>query len=145
MTRKSLIILALMALGTSALAHSGVKNPAVKARMDAMSEIGAATKTLGQMAKGAIPFDREASRQAAATIARAAQQTPALFESYETDPKSEARPEIWEDFPDFTAKSRELEEIAASFATSIEGAPDVDTAVRALGASCKACHERYRE
>lgn len=45
--------------------------------------------------------------------------TPGLFEANETDPKSEALPEIWTNFDDFVAKAAELETIATGFSTSI--------------------------
>ncbi|NNF90114.1 MAG: cytochrome c, partial [Boseongicola sp.] len=46
----------LLLVASAALAHQGVKNPAVKARMDVMSAIGDNTKLLGRMAKGEVAF-----------------------------------------------------------------------------------------
>lgn len=128
-----------------AFAHSGVKNAAVKARMDAMSGIGAEMKVIGQMVKGVTQFDQNAARAAAAAIADHAAQTPALFEAKEDDPKSEAKAEIWANFDDFTQKSLELETIALGLSTSITNAGDLDLATKSLGANCKACHKVYRE
>ncbi|MYF88372.1 MAG: cytochrome c, partial [Boseongicola sp. SB0676_bin_33] len=104
---------------TAALAHQGVQNPAVKARMAAMSAISENMKTLGMMARGATEFDAEAARDAAAAIADHASAVPGLFEANETDPMSEARPEIWTSFEDFSAKASELESVAAGLSTSI--------------------------
>lgn len=144
MRRRILTCLLVMTAGT-ALAHSGVKNAAVKARMDAMSQIGSGMKVLGQMAKGEAAFDAAAARAAAAQIARHAGETPALFEAQEDDPKSEARAEIWANYPDFTARAGDLETLAAGLSQSISGAGDLRTAVPALGAACKGCHSKYRE
>ncbi|NNE89300.1 MAG: cytochrome c [Silicimonas sp.] len=130
---------------SAAIAHEGVKNAAVKARMDAMSGIGAEMKTLGQMAKGQTAFDPGAAKAAAAAIAEHAASTPALFEANADDPKSEARAEIWENFADFTAKSRELEQIATNLSTSIATEADLSAAMKSLGANCQACHKAYRE
>lgn len=134
-----------VALAGAALAHTGVQNAAVLARMDAMKGIGEATKVLGQMAKGGVPFDADAARAAAARIAVHAAETPALFEARETDPKSEALPAIWDSFDDFTAKSIALETLAAGLATSIATPQDLTAGMAALGASCKACHSEYRQ
>ena len=134
-----------VALGTSAIAHQGVQNPAVKARMESMSAMGAETKVLGQMAKGIAPFDRERARSAALAIAKYAAETPLLFREQEDDPKSEAKPEIWETFGDFAAKSGTLEALALDLSESIDSRDDLGAAVASLGDACKACHGAYRE
>lgn len=139
------LALALGLSATAALAHEGVQNPAVMARMDGMSAIGDATKLLGRMAKGETPFEAEAARGAAATIADHAAEVPALFEAPEDDPKSEAKPLIWQDYADFTDKAGALEAAAADAAGSIAAAEDLRPALAAIGETCKACHERYRE
>jgi len=135
----------ILVTATAALAHQGVTNPAVMARMDGMSAIAEHMKTLGQMAKGATEFDATAARSAAASIAEHAAATPELFEANETDPKSEALPEIWLNFEDFAAKATELETLATGFSTSINEPADLKAAMGAMGANCKSCHSVYRE
>ncbi|MDP5221069.1 cytochrome c, partial [Ruegeria sp. 2205SS24-7] len=139
MKRKSIALGLLLATATAALAHQGVQNPAVKARMDGMSAIAKNMKTLGQMSKGATAFDAAIARSAAAAIAEHAAATPGLFEANETDPKSEARSEIWSNFEDFAMKATELETIAVGFSTSINDPTDLNAAMAALGANCKSC------
>lgn len=137
--------LTVLVFAGAAFAHSGVKNPAVMARMDAMSAIGAEMKTLGEMAKGAVAFDLEKARAATAAIARHSADTPALFEAKEDDPKSEAKPEIWNNFADFAQKSDALTEIALDLSQALQSEADLPQAVAALGNACKACHGPYRE
>ena len=98
MRKHSLAICVLLCFATGALAHQGVKNAAVKARMDAMSAIGKDMKVLGGMAKGEAPFDEKVAQMAVSSIADHAAKTFELFEANETDPKSEAKPAIWGDF-----------------------------------------------
>ena len=141
---KFIAALALVAAGT-AVAHTGVKNETVKARMDGMSAIAAQMKTLGQMAKGAAAFDAETARSAAGAIARHASQTPSLFEEPADDPKSEAKPEIWANFADFTAKSGRLEALAQELTSSISTKDDLAVAMQSLGSACQACHKVYRQ
>ena len=113
MHRSIIALTATVIAATAATAHEGVKDPAVMARMHAMSEIGDATKVLGQMAKGAAPFDATAAQSAADAIAREAARIPALFETRADDPKSEALPAIWERFEDFSALALDLERAAS--------------------------------
>ena len=141
---KAMALVAMFA-ATTALAHQGVQNHAVKARMEAMGAIAENMKTLGTMAKGAREFDAQAARKAAAAIVQHAEQTPVLFEANETDPKSEAKSIIWDEFDDFTRKSDDLVRVATEISETDLTIDDVRAAVGALGATCKACHATYRE
>ena len=130
---------------SAALAHDGVQNPAVMARMHGMAEIAAQMKRLGDMVKGTVPFDATVAREASAGIADHAAQVPGLFRAEETDPKSEALPAIWDDFADFSARSDQLAEIASGFSTAITQPADLGPALAALGATCRSCHQIYRK
>lgn len=129
-------------LSTAAIAHADVSNPAVAARMDAMKAIGGSMKTLGDMAKGATDFDAAAAQAALDTVAAKAAEVPALFEAQETDPESEAKPEIWTNWDDFVSKAQAMQ--AAAEGASIGSAADIGPAMGALGGTCKACHSDYR-
>ncbi|GAA3860084.1 cytochrome c [Celeribacter arenosi] len=124
------------------MARADVENPAVMARMDAMKTIGGSLKTLGDMAKGAVAFDAAAANAALDAVEQKAAAVPALFEAQETDPESEAKPEIWTNWEDFVAKSKALE-MAAAGATITDQA-SIGAAMGALGGTCKACHSDYR-
>ncbi len=139
------VLISALVLGSAALAHTGVKNPAVKARMDSMKAIGADMKVIGEMVKGNAPIDVAAARNAAASISRYAAETPALFKAQEDDPKSEALPSIWVNFDDFTAKSADLQAVARTLSTSISEEGDLAPALETLGETCRACHKLYRE
>lgn len=144
--RKGMILaVALTGLAGVALAHTGVKDKVVMKRMELMKSIGENTKTLGQMAKGKKPFDAEAARRAALEIANYAKTMPDHFEVKAEDPKDEAKPVIWDQFDDFTAKSLALEATARRFAGSVEAKADLPGGLRDIGAACKACHEVYKE
>ena len=143
--RTAFLALGAICVAGAVLAHAGVKNPAVMARMESMKQIGDEVKVLGEMAKGKTPFDQAAARAAAAAIATHAAETPALFKAEESDPKDEARPEIWQNFADFTAKSDALVTLATDLSVSLETKDDLPAAMKALGDACKACHKPYRE
>jgi len=145
MNRLNVFALAVALSTGAALAHSGVQNAAVKARMDAMSEIGAEMKTLGSMAKGTVAFDLSVARASVAAIAGYAARTSELFKLEETDPKSEAKPSIWSNFDDFTVKAEKLQTVAKGLSQTLATADDLGPAMGALGATCKSCHSTYRE
>jgi cytochrome c556 len=141
----SLCTLVPLALATVAMAHSGVKNPAVLARMNGMKAIGDATKTVGEMAKGNRAFDSATARQAFESIATEAARVPALFATPEDDPKSEARADIWAQFGDFESKSRAMQSLAEDLAGSVTTLNELRDAMPRLGDSCSACHRLYRD
>ncbi|MDJ0992563.1 MAG: cytochrome c [Dinoroseobacter sp.] len=132
-------------LGTQVVAHEGVKNPAVMARMNGMKTISENMKVVGEMAKGKTRFDVSAARAAMVAVAEGAAETPALFTPEEDDPKSEALPLIWERFDDFTEKANRLEILASQLSASIEEPEDLRSALFVLGENCKSCHELYKE
>lgn len=145
MTRRNLFALTMVLTASVATAHSGVKNIAVKARMESMSAIVAEMKILGTMASGAIAFDLDKAKTAAASIAKHAASTPDLFRAQENDPKSEAKDVIWTQFDDFSAKARAMETIAQNASQRMRSTSDVSDALVDLGATCKSCHAIYRE
>jgi cytochrome c556 len=124
-------------------AHQGVTNPTVLARMEAMKSVADQMKTLGAMAKGEADFDPAAAQRAGRALSAHAAAVPDLFEARETDPRSEAAPEIWTDWDDFLAKTQTFQQ-AASRASEIASPRDLRAAMGQLGSSCKSCHETYR-
>lgn len=145
MNRLNIYALALVLTASVAAAHSGVKNPAVKARMDAMGRIVAEMKILGTMASGATEFNIDQAKHASAQIAQMAAATPDLFRAHEDDPKSESKAIIWTQFDDFTAKAAAMENIALKASANLTVKEDISELLTALGTTCKSCHAIYRE
>ncbi|WP_126974949.1 c-type cytochrome [Frigidibacter oleivorans] len=125
-----------------ASAQDTASNPVVKERIDLMGVIRVNTGTLGDMASGKAPFDAARAETAKAALAEAAAQIPARFEPQETDPVSEARPEIWTNWDDFVAKAQMLQTAAEGIDTgSLDG---VKAGMGAVGGVCRECHTPYR-
>lgn len=144
MKNKRLLVPALSVLVTgAALAHAGVKDPVVMARMQAMSEMGKDAKILGTMTKSPADFDADAAAAAMSRIAARAGEIPDLFEVRADDPESEARPAIWDRFDDFTAEANALETAATS--ASVATQADLRLAMAGVGKACGSCHEMFRE
>ena len=140
--KKVSVFLVALSLASVAYAHEGVKNPAVKARMMAMSEIGAGMKVIGQMAQGKAAFDAAKAQAAVASIQAQSALVPTLFQANETDPKSEAAPAIWTNWGDFLNKAAAMK--AAADAATANDPTALGQALRGLGGTCKACHSDYR-
>ena len=102
---------------------------------------------MGAMVRGKTPFDRT---QFALRADRVAALAPQLLEGFPKDSavgKSEARPEIWSSWPDFVSKMKTFETESKKLAEIAHGTDEA--AMKAqfgkVGASCKACHDKYKK
>ncbi|MFZ7094324.1 c-type cytochrome [Primorskyibacter sp. 2E233] len=143
--KKTVFAVALVALGTAALAHGGVKNKDVMARMEVMKTIGDQMKVIGSMAKGEAAFDASTANEALTEIAAQSAQIESLFETRADDPKSEAQPAIWEDWEDFAQLASATETTAEGLIGTVSAQADLGPALGQLGGACKACHSKYRK
>ena len=141
---KIFIVIAITA-SSIAFAHSGVKDKNVKERMMLMKEMANNTKTIGQMLKGKTPFDADEAKLALERLSSLSLETPKAFKINASDPKSEARPAIWNEFDEFTKLSKDLAEASLLLAGSINSIDDLRPALKGVSSGCKACHSRYRE
>lgn len=139
------IAIALIAVGTTALAHGGVKNKDVLARMEGMTALADQVKVIGRMMKGEAAFHAAAANAALQAISDEAESIPALFETEAQDPKSETLPLVWEEFDDFEQQALRLERSTAELSGSISDPADLRPAMKAVSAACSGCHEVYRE
>ncbi|MFL2794677.1 MAG: c-type cytochrome [Paracoccaceae bacterium] len=140
-----LIILVSLTISSVAFAHSGVKDKNVKERMMVMKEMAGNTKIIGQMLKGKTSFDANQVKLALERISALSLETPKVFTINATDPKSEAMPNIWDEFDEFTKLSKDLAETSIVLANSVSTIEDLRPALKKVSSGCKACHSRYRE
>ncbi|WP_372836911.1 c-type cytochrome [Puniceibacterium confluentis] len=136
---------ALAVAGTAALAHGGVKDVHVMARMQGMSTLAAEMKVIGRMAKGEAAFNPDAIDSALARMADEAARIPALFTPEASDPKSEARPAIWQDFGTFTTRADALQAVSLASVGTVESPVDLGKTMQKLGGACKACHATFKQ
>lgn len=100
------------------------------------------------MAKGQIPYDPELIEKNAGKVAELAPMITDLFARDTSDSGiiSGAKAEIWTDYADFSAKAATTAERAQALAAATaSGQGAAMKAFGALGASCKSCHDSYRE
>ena len=142
--KKVFFVFTLLVLSASILwAHSGVKDPNVMKRMKLMSSMAEDTKILGQMMKKQIPFDDEIAMSSMKKIEELSEATPMAFKINASDPKSEAKQLIWEEFVAFTEMANQLTDDLAT--STIKTYDDLRPVLMKTAGSCKACHARYRE
>lgn len=141
MTFRTAAILLAFTAGT-ALAHGGVKNQDVLARMEQMKQIGDSVRILADMARGKTAFDPASAAAARAALEKDAAAITESFRVPASDPKSEARPRIWTDWDGFAKEAEALASVAAGLDTS--SPKMLRMGVQQLGRSCASCHETYR-
>ena len=140
-----LLILIFVTISSIAFAHSGVKDKNVKERMMVMKAMADNTKIIGQMLKGKTSFDENEAKLALERLSSLSLKTPKVFEVNATDPKSEAKPAIWDEFDEFTKLSQDLAEATEVLAGSVSTINDLRPALKRVSSGCKACHSKYRE
>ena len=140
-----LLILIFVTISSIAFAHSGVKDKNVKERMMVMKAMADNTKIIGQMLKGKTSFDENQAKLALERLSSLSLKTPKVFEVNATDPKSEAKPAIWDEFDEFTKLSKDLAEATEVLAGSVGTINDLRPALKRVSSGCKACHSKYRE
>ena len=128
-----------------AFAHSGVKDKNVKERMMVMKEMANTTKIIGQMLKGKTSFDANEAKWALERLSSLSLKTPKVFTINASDPKSEAKPAIWDEFDEFTKLSNGLAKNTIELAILVENIDDLRPTLMKVSEGCKDCHSKYRE
>ncbi|MCB1471886.1 MAG: cytochrome c [Rhodobiaceae bacterium] len=142
----TIFALGLAVISTAALAHQGATG-VVKQRMEAMKDTASQMKTIAGMVKGESALDAEVVASSATIISRHAEEIPGLFPEGSIRKPSEALPEIWTNWDDFTSRAQRLAGRArnlAEIAGSNAEAGALAATFAAMGETCKNCHTRYR-
>ena len=145
---KRLAALALIAVSASAVAHSDdPRANAIEYRQSVYHAIRWNWMPLAQMVKGEKPFDRAEFVKRATRVSFLSHQ---LLEGYpegsHEGAETDALPQIWENWPDFTAKLGDLRREAQVL--RVTAADGDEAAIKAqfvkTAGTCKACHDEYR-
>ena len=130
--------------GTAAIAHEEATG-VVKERMDLMDTQKDAMKVLGGMAKGKVPFDAAKAAAAAHEIEKTSTKIPDLFPEGTGGHPSEAKPEVWTQWDEFTADAEALTKAATALKVALEGeAPEWKAKFKGVIDACKTCHKTFR-
>ncbi len=98
----------LLAGGVAAYAHGGASG-VVKERMEAMEDMGDVMKSLSAIMRGDTEYDADAVRKGAEVIgSHSGEALTGLFPEHSLEAPSEAKPEIWTDWDEFSALAEQL-------------------------------------
>jgi len=140
--------LAIAAVCGGAFAAGLTGAAALKDRQTHMKALGAAAKTFGEQMHAAAP-DKAVIKLQADRIEAAAVDLPKWFPAGsgpEAGVKTRALPLIWTHPDDFAAVNRRLADAAGKLeaAATAGDMAAVGSAGGAVGAACKACHDKFR-
>ena len=107
-------------VASGALAHGGATG-IVKERMDGMGVMSKAVKVIAPMMQGQVAYDAEAIRNAAEAIGQhSGEALTKLFPEGSLDKPTEAKPEIWENWNQFSALAEQLQVFSEGLALASE-------------------------
>ena len=117
-------------------------NPAHQ-RHEAMETVQESFKPLRAIAVKEAPFDAAVVKKNASTILEKLKEAHGLFPEGSGGGDSRAKAEIWSDRAGFDKAMQEAQAAAAAMAAVTDEAAYMP-AMKTLGGSCKACHDKYR-
>lgn len=120
---------------------------AVKYRQSAFSVLGTHFSRIGAMTSGKVPFDAKAAQQNAEIVMMMSKLPMAGFTPESKDVKSRTKPELWTEMTKVKAGGDKMVLAAAALheATKTGNLDAVKKAFGETAATCKACHDAYRE
>jgi cytochrome c556 len=112
-------------------------------RHEAMEMVQESFKPLRAIAVKEAPFDAAVVKKNATTILERLKEAHGLFPEGSGGGETRAKAEIWTDRAGFDQAMKDAQAAATAMAAVTEEAAYVP-AMKALGGSCKACHDKYR-
>lgn len=145
------ILASLLLLGAAALtaqAGESAKERAIDYRQGLMEVFSWNLSAMGDVIKGEATYDRETFERHARDLASAAQlELLRGFPEDSVSDESDAKDEIWLQWPEFIAKYRALQEESGKLA-AVSSSGDLEKIrpqFERTAASCKGCHKDYRK
>ena len=140
----------LLSLSVAApVAADGHIGAAIKERQSIMKGYGKNLGVLGDMAKGAKPYDATAAQAAADALAKLANMDQSNLWPVGSDTSvkgSRALPKLWDNLPDVVKIAGNLASASTAMAAvASDGLPAVQGAMGGIGQTCGSCHKAYRQ
>lgn len=148
-TLSAIVLAATAGFMLSAVALAAVKpETAIHYRQGIYHAMGWNFGPMNDMVRGKQPWDQADFSKRAQRIAFYSKQ---LLEGFppgsDTGAETDAKPEIWQNFDDFTAKMHNFQDAAANLAKVTQGGDQAASkqAFADTAKACKACHDKYRK
>ena len=146
---KSVSVMSVLSLGLLAASSVQAAEPEnyIKYRQSIMKAMAGHSGSSGQILRGLVDAQPGELAFHADALARLNADLLRLFPEGSDFGETEALPKIWEDPAGFTQKAKDAANATANFAKAAQGddAAAMATAYKAVGESCKGCHQNYRE
>lgn len=142
-----LAAVAAITLATALPAAAQFQKPddAVKYRKAAFTVMGAHFGRLGAMAQGRVPFDAAAAAANAQVVVNLSTLPYAGFvEGTAGSEKGTPKANVWSERAKFDAAAKKMQEEVLKLAAAAKTADGLKAAFPAAAASCKACHDDFR-
>ena len=143
-----LLIAAVVGLVTALPAAAQFQKPedAIRYRQNAMSLQNNHLGRLFAMASGRVPFDAKVAAEQIEIVAMLNKLQFAAFVDGSDKGRTKAKPEIWTEKDKFAAAVKRSQDDVAKLSAAGRGGDfeQIKSAVGAVGESCKACHDTYR-
>ncbi len=143
---------ALTAIAVSLFAVPALANEkAIEARQGHYKLLNANMGALAAMAKGEVDYDMAKAKLHADNLFHLSNNNCGFLYVPGTDStampgKTRAKKEIWENFPEVGKKAGAFVQAIANLQTeAVKGRGELGKALGATGATCKGCHDSFRE
>ena len=125
----------------------GTDENLVEYRQRLMAAQGASMGSIGDLLKFKLDYSTEHVQIHAKNISEYAKLIDDVFKKEIAAGATDAKPEIWKAWADFSAKAKTLETEAAKLAEAAGGGDmkAVMPFVKSMGDACKGCHDGYRK
>lgn len=148
MRHVTLVLAAACAAAVPLLASAQFSRPddAVRYRQGALNVMGAHFSRLGAMAQGKLPWDAKAVTENVAIVETLHTLPFAAFGPETSKSTSKAKPEVWTDTAKFEKARDNMFAAVSNLVQVSKGGDEAATkkAIGETGASCKACHDDFR-
>lgn len=144
MVRRLTVALATGMITAFAASMAIAQADVVKERQALLKQFGDATKPVGGMLRGGVPFDLAQVQAALDLYVKNAKELPALFPEG-SGPGSDALPAIWTNKADFDARFAKFGSDAAAARAAITDEASFKANFPGVIRNCGACHDSYRQ
>lgn len=136
----------LIAMPISAQAEFAKVEDAVRYRKAAFSVTATHFSRVGAVVKGEKPYNKAAVEADVAVIEMMAKLPWSAFPADSVTPNSKAKPEIWQQQDKFRAGAEKMQAEVGKLSVAAKSGDlnAIKSAFGAVGQSCKACHDNFR-